>query len=108
MYGNLQTSFEWAIPEKSSNMTVEDILFWKNTHGIFRFVTLPSEIPEETSFHPWKFCKIGWHTLKSQIKIKQIKKNKQHDWLEISIVSDNSNKHNRVYIKNLQAPPYKV
>ena len=82
--------------------------FLKNTPGIFRFVTLSFEIPEERTFHPWKFCKIVWRTLKSQIKIKQIKKNKQFDWLEVSIVSDKSNKHNRVYIKNLQAPPYKV
>ena len=29
-------------------------------HGIFRFVTLPLEIPEKTSFYPWKFCKIVW------------------------------------------------
>ena len=35
---------------------VEDIL--KNPCGNFRFVTLPLEIPEKRSFHPWKFCKI--------------------------------------------------
>ena len=29
----------------------------------FRFVTLPLEIPEKTSFHPWKFSKIVWHPL---------------------------------------------
>ena len=28
------------------------------TPGIIRFVTLPLEILEKTSFHPWKFCKI--------------------------------------------------
>ena len=29
--------------------------------GIFRFITLQLEIPDKTSFHPWKFCKIVWH-----------------------------------------------
>ena len=30
-----------------------DILFWKSP-GIFRFVTLPSEILKKISFYPWK------------------------------------------------------
>ena len=32
------------------------IYFFEKTPGIFRFVTLPLEIPDKTSFHPWKFC----------------------------------------------------
>ena len=36
---------------------VVDDVFSKTTPGIFRFVTLPIEIPEKASFHPWKFCK---------------------------------------------------
>ena len=35
---------------------VEDIIFWKPP-GNFRFVTLPLQIPEKTSFHPWKYSK---------------------------------------------------
>ena len=31
---------------------------------IFRFVTLPLEIPEKASFYSWKFCKIVLHPLK--------------------------------------------
>ena len=31
--------------------------------GIFKYVLLPLEILEKTSFHPWKFCKIVWHPL---------------------------------------------
>ena len=38
--------------------------FLKNPPGIFRFVALPLEIPERTSFHHWRFCKIVWHSLK--------------------------------------------
>ena len=53
----------WDIPEKIQTGGVEDILFWKPLSGIFRFVTLPSEIPEKTSFYPQKFCKIVWHPL---------------------------------------------
>ena len=30
---------------------------------IFKFVTLPLEIPKKTSFHSRKFCKIVWHSL---------------------------------------------
>ena len=32
------------------------IYFFEENPGIFRFVTLPLEIPDKTSFHPWKFC----------------------------------------------------
>ena len=32
--------------------------FLKKTPGIFRFVILPLDILEKTSFHPWKFCKV--------------------------------------------------
>ena len=44
---------------------IEDILFWTPAPlpGIFRYVTLPLEIPEKISFYPWKFCKIVWHPL---------------------------------------------
>ena len=41
---------------------VEDILFWTPPAN-FRFMTLPLEIPEKTSFHPWKFRKIVWRHL---------------------------------------------
>ena len=34
------------------------IYFSEKNPGIFIFVTLPLEILENTSFHPWKFCKI--------------------------------------------------
>ena len=34
------------------------MLFQNPPSGILRFVTLPLEIPEKTSFQPWKFCKI--------------------------------------------------
>ena len=34
--------------------------------GMFRFVTLPLEIPEKISSHPCKFCKIWWHPLEIQ------------------------------------------
>ena len=30
--------------------------FFEKTPGIFRFVTLPLEFPDKTSFHLWKFC----------------------------------------------------
>ena len=32
--------------------------FLKETLGIFRFVTLPLEIPDKMKLHPWKFYKI--------------------------------------------------
>ena len=35
--------------------------FSENPPGNFRFVTLPLEILEKTSFHPWKFTKIVWY-----------------------------------------------
>ena len=37
--------------------------FLKITPGSFRFVTLPLDILEKTSFHSWKICKIVCHTL---------------------------------------------
>ena len=40
--------------------------FLKTPYGIFRSVTLPLEIPEETRFYPWKFCRIVWHPWKFQ------------------------------------------
>ena len=39
------------------------IYFSENPLGNFRFVTLPLEIPEKTSYHAWKFSKIVWHPL---------------------------------------------
>ena len=36
------------------------IIFLKNI-GIFRFATLPLEIPEQASFHHWKFSNIVYH-----------------------------------------------
>ena len=53
----------WTIPEKLQTGWVVDILFWNPPSGIFRFFTLPLEIPVKTSFHPWKFCKIVCHPL---------------------------------------------
>ena len=53
----------WNIPEKLQTGWVVDILFWNPPSGIFRFFTLPLEIPVKTSFHPWKFCKIVCHPL---------------------------------------------
>ena len=32
--------------------------FFGKTLGIFRFLTLPLEIPGKTKLHPWKLCKI--------------------------------------------------
>ena len=48
--------------KKTQTDGVEDILFWKPP-GNFRFVTLRIEIPEKTSFPPWKFWNIVWHHL---------------------------------------------
>ena len=39
------------------------IYFFQKNLGIFRFVTLPLEIPECSSVHPRKFCKTVWHQL---------------------------------------------
>ena len=33
-------------------------IYFKKNPGIFRFLTLPPEISDETKLHPWKFCKI--------------------------------------------------
>ena len=54
---------KWAIPEKKPNRGGWGYTFLKEIPGIFRFVILPIEIPEKTSFHPWKFCKVVWHPL---------------------------------------------
>ena len=35
--------------------------FLKKTPGIFRFVTLPLEIPDRMMVHPWKFHKLVLH-----------------------------------------------
>ena len=35
--------------------------------GFFRFVTSSLEIPEKTSFHPYKFWKTVWHPWKFQV-----------------------------------------
>ena len=32
--------------------------FFEKNPGIFRFATAPLEIPQRTSFQPWKLCKI--------------------------------------------------
>ena len=37
--------------------------FLKKTPGIFRFVTLPLEIPDKMKLHPWKFHQIVSHPL---------------------------------------------
>ena len=34
----------------------------KKNPETFRFVTLPLETQEKTSFHSWKFCKIVWNS----------------------------------------------
>ena len=48
---------------KNPNRRVENIIFWKKTPGIFRFVTLPLEIPDKMKLHPWKLHKIVLHQL---------------------------------------------
>ena len=53
----------WTIPEKLQTGWVVDIPFRNPPSGILKFVTLPLEIPEKTSCHPWKFCKIVCHPL---------------------------------------------
>ena len=53
----------WTIPEKIKTGWVVDILFWNSPSEVFRFVTLPLEIPDKAKFHPWKFCKIVCHPL---------------------------------------------
>ena len=52
-----------TIPEKNPNRGGSGYTFLKTSTGIFRFVTLPLEIPEKIIFHPSKFCKIVWHPL---------------------------------------------
>ena len=37
--------------------------FWKKTPGIFRFVTLPLEIPDKMKLHSWKLHKTVLHPL---------------------------------------------
>ena len=40
----------------------------KKTPRIFRFVTLPVEIPDKMKLHPWKFYKFLLHPLEFQVK----------------------------------------
>ena len=64
----------WAIPKKNTNRWgLVDILFWKPP-GIFRFVTLTSEIMEKTSFYSLKIgnsaklCATLWKFQRSKTK----------------------------------------
>ena len=57
-----QGKCHWAIPEKSKQGRL-GTYFSEKVPGIFRLVTLPSEIPDEIKLHPWKFCKILLHPL---------------------------------------------
>ena len=64
----------WAIPKKNTNRWgLVDILFWKPP-GIFRFVTLTSEIMEKTSFYSLKIgnsaklCATPWKFQRSKTK----------------------------------------
>ena len=47
---------QWALPEKIQ--TGLRAYFLKKKPVIFRFVTLPLEIPDKAKFHTWKFHKI--------------------------------------------------
>ena len=51
---------EWVIPEKiQTGKVVEDLrTFLKKNPGIFRFVTLPLEIPQKKGFTPANFPKL--------------------------------------------------
>ena len=53
---------------KNPNNEVKNTLFWKKNPGIFRFITLPLEICEKTSFVPWKFCEMVQHPRNSKVK----------------------------------------
>ena len=46
---------------KNPNRGVKSIPFYPPL-GIFKFVTLPQEIPEKTGFHPWAFHYFFLHT----------------------------------------------
>ena len=65
----------WNIPEKLQTGWVVDILFWNPPSRIFRFVTLPLEILEKASFHPWKFRKIVCHPLEIPRSITKTQEN---------------------------------
>ena len=69
----------WVIPEKNQTGGVENILFWKPSSENFRFVISPLEIPEKTSFHPWKFTKIVWHPL--EIPRSKTKTHRNSTWV---------------------------
>ena len=51
----------WAIPEKKSKHGVLRIYFFEKTLKIFRFVTLPLELPDKMKFHPWQFHQTVLH-----------------------------------------------
>ena len=59
----------WSIPEKiQTGRRAEGWVDWghtflKKTSGTFRFVTLPLDIPDKMTLHPWKFHKIVLHPL---------------------------------------------
>ena len=53
----------WAIPEKNQGGRELRTYVFEKTPGIFRFPTLPLEIPDKTKLHPWKLRKILIHPL---------------------------------------------
>ena len=57
----------WLIPENiQTGRGSWGYTFLTKLPRIFKFITLPLEIPEKASFlHPWKFCKIVWHSAKT-------------------------------------------
>ena len=71
IFSHLHNSFEKRLFQKKSTKSV-CVCVWGRGGGveeklscnfyIFHFTPL-KEIPEKTSFHHWKFCKIVWHPL---------------------------------------------
>ena len=54
---------ELGYSRKNPNRGCWGHTFLKKTRGIFRFVTLPLEIPDKMELHPWKFHQIVSHPL---------------------------------------------
>ena len=87
---------EWAIPKKVQTQTEGSweytFVKFRSPHhplppllpGIFRFVTLPVEIPEKTIFHLCKFYKIVWHP--SEIPKSKTKTHGNPTWHEFAWV----------------------
>ena len=65
--------------QKKSKQGVWRYTFLKKLPGVFRFVTLPLEIPEKISCHPWKFCQIVRHPL--EIPSSKTKTHRNSTWV---------------------------